>query len=180
MSHPGSLVLGQAEPIDLSRGEPPEPVPSYFIDPEEHVVPIVRREVLAFDGRASGTTQRITLASAVDVSAWVSGAFVTILHAKNAWLTAGGGNTSGQAVFLVENVAVDPTEPDVMYVDESRMVASSSTITATTTAPRLDQAAFVPPFGPSARVSVRFTQGAAAAASAQTLAVSIYLVGRIR
>lgn len=179
MMRPGPPVLGEGEPIDVSRRVPREPVPSYFIDPEEHFVPVLRREVLSFDGRASGTSQRITLASAVDVSAWVRGTFVTVLHAKNAWLTGAGGNTTGQALFLAENVALDPTEPEVAYVDESRVVASS-TITATTAVRRLDQTLFVPPFGPSVRVSVRFTQGASPAVSAQTLTVSIYLVGRMR
>ena len=165
--------------LDRYRRSVPIPSSPFIEDPREQEVVVARRQQLSFDGRASGTMQRVTLASAIDVTGWVRGTLVTALHAKNAWLTAGGGNTTGQALFVAENIALDPDQPDIEYVETSRTVASLS-VGAATVAPLLLQGLLVPPFGPSLRISVRFTQGAAAAAAAQTLAVSVYLVGRPR
>jgi hypothetical protein len=101
-----------------------------------------------------------------------------ILHARNAWLTAGGGATSAQVRFDAESVSLDPDDPTIDFIDTSRAVAQSPTIVASTTAPLCALADLGAPFGPQLRVYASFTQGAAAAASAQTLSVSIYLTGR--
>jgi hypothetical protein len=152
--------------------------PPFVYDEDAWVIPIARRLDLSFDGRASGSQQRVVLAAGIDVTEWVSGNMLFILHARNAWLTAGGGNTTAQGRFEADSIALDPDDPSVDFIDTSRTVAQSPIILASTTAPLCAVDAFEAPFGPQLRVFAWFTQGAAAAASAQTLTVSIYLSGR--
>ncbi len=147
-------------------------------DEDAFVVPVVRRVRYAFDGRANGAVQRVVLGSGVDATAWSTGALVVLAHQKNAWLTSGGGDTTAQLVVAVESVSLSPEEPDVEYVDMARDVATSPAVLASTVAPLYQVTALAQPFGPQLRVVLRFTQGAAAAASVQTVDLSVRLVGR--
>lgn len=157
---------------------PPKPPEPEVEPPNDLIVPIARRLELSFDGRASGTQQVVPIAYGVDVSPWVSGTFVFILHARNAWLTSGGANTTALVNVVVESVSLDPDAPESQFIDTSRQVAASPTITATTGAPLYVSSAFTTPFGPQLRVTARFSQGISPAGGPQTLAVSIFLVGR--
>jgi hypothetical protein len=154
------------------------PEPPIVYDEDAWLIPIARRLDLSFDGRASGSQQRVVLAAGIDVTEWVSGNMLFILHGRNAWLTAGGGNTTAQVRFEADSIALDPDDPSLEFIDPSRTVAQSPTILASTTAPLCAIDAFEAPWGPQLRVFASFTQGAAAAANAQTLSVSIYLTGR--
>jgi len=152
--------------------------PPFVYDEDAWVIPVARRLDLAFDGRASGSQQRVPLAVGIDVTEWVSGNMLFILHARNAWLTSGGGATSAQVRFEAESVALDPDDPSTEYIDTSRTVAQSPIVLASTVAPLCALDEIEAPFGPRLRVFASFTQGAAAAAGPQRLSVSIYLTGR--
>ncbi len=145
--------------------------------PSEVVLPIVRRQLFSFDGRASGTTETIVVANGTDAPWWVSGAVLVVLHAKNAWLTGVGGNTTGRLNVDVVNMRVADEEPGLIISDEARFTTSTS-IVASTNAPLTTINSLVTPFGPQLYVRLRFLQGVTAAAAAQTATLSVYLIGR--
>jgi hypothetical protein len=161
----------------LSLGVEDEEPETY--DQDAFLIPITRRTKLSFDGRGSGAAQEVVLASGADCSDWVSAALVVILHDKNAWLTGGGGNTTGEAQVFVRSTALTPDEPDITYA-AVETAAVCPVIQASTTAPRFTVSPLAAPFGPMLRVSLLWSQGSAQAAGSQTLSLSVYLAGRRR
>lgn len=147
-------------------------------DRDAVLIPIVRRGNFAFDGRASGTDQTIVLATGVDASWWRTGSVMVVGHTKNAWLSVGGGPTTGALRVVVDNVAITDDAPDVVLVG-SRL-ASTTAIVATSTLPLYQVATLSGAIAGQLRVSLVFNQGATAASSAQTIALSVYLLGRAR
>lgn len=135
-----------------------------------YVVPIIPRTDYSFDGRASGTTQDVPLAVGIDSSAWVSGALIVRIHARNTWT----GTTTLSA--LVENIMLAPEEPDVVFAVTSSTVASS-TVLGSTTPPGLIVVAFTPPIGPMLRVRLNYAVSVAQSA-ANTISLAVDLVGR--
>lgn len=87
---PSFLADEDAEDVS-DREDSDAPELAVDFDRNEVVVPVVRRETFAFDGRGSGTAQTIVLANGVDATWWRSGRLLVLGHTKNAWLTGGGG-----------------------------------------------------------------------------------------
>ncbi|MBL8744113.1 MAG: hypothetical protein JNK04_23560, partial [Myxococcales bacterium] len=135
-----------------------------------YVVPIIAKTDFSFDGRSGGTTQDIPLAVGIDSSAWVSGALIVRIHARNTW--------TGTATLsaLVENIMLVPEEPDVVFALTSPVVASSSAL-GSTTPPGLLVVAFAPPIGPMLRVRLNYSVSVAQSA-ANTISIGVDLVGR--
>jgi hypothetical protein len=135
------------------------------------LVPIIAKTDFSFDGRTS-TNQDAVLATGIDSRGWKSGVVVVRLHAKNSW--------SGSAILSVnvDNVSLDPVDPSVVFVGSR--VASPS-ISSGATAPLLTVASLnLATIGEQLQVSLRWSQGATPAGAAQTLSISIDLLGRPR
>lgn len=152
--------------------------PRLDFDRDEVMIPIVRRGNFAFDSRKNSPDQVIVLATSVDASWWVSGSVLLVGHTKSAWSTGGGGPTTGSLRIVVDNVAITEEAPDVELVG-SRL-ASTTPIVATSTLPSYEVRALAGPIAGQLRVSLLFTQGSVDATSAQTIALSVYLLGRAR
>lgn len=138
-------------------------------------VVVIPKSDFSFDGRA-GSTQRVVLAEGIDSSAWRSGVLITRLHSKNLWRTAGGLPTAAIARVEVKAVYLDPDNPDVSFLDEHSTL--SSPISDSTSAPGLDVVTLGWFAGAFYRVALLFIQGATQAGGAQTLSISVELVGR--
>ena len=151
---------------------------SVDFDRDEVVVPVVKRGNFAFDGRASGTDQTIVLATGIDASWWRTASVLVVGHTKNAWLTGGGGPTTGALRVVVDNVAITEDAPDLELV--GNRLASTTAIVATSTLPLFQVTTLSGAIAGQLRVSLVFNQGATGAASAQTIALSVYLLGRAR
>lgn len=133
---------------------------------------IINKTDTSWDGRL-GAFQEIPVATGIDSSAWVSGALVTKLHAKNTWA-----NTSTKLIVQVKNIMLVPEEPDIVYVSSASPVASAEFVHCTDNAPALKVVAFTGVIGPMLQVILRWEQGSSAGAGAQTASISIDLVGR--
>lgn len=146
--------------------------------PPSVVVPIVKKQLFSFDGRASGADTTVVLGQSIPVTKWTSGALIVILHSKNTWSAAAGLTT---AQLLVQPFAAftDPDEPQTVFADTSRVIAPSTTILASTTAPQTYINSLIAPYGPEVLVRLRFRQLATPAVAAQTATLSVYLLGRL-
>lgn len=161
---------------ELEDADADAPELAVDFDRNEVVVPVVRRETFAFDGRGSGTTQTMVLANGVDATWWRSGRLLVLGHTKNAWLTGGGGPTTGSLQVVVDNISITEDAPETTFV--GNRLGASTPIVATSTLPLYLVSSLAPPFAGQLRVSLSFTQGATAAVAAQTVALSVYLLGR--
>jgi hypothetical protein len=150
------IVPGQAHPVMWFRGE---------------LVSVIARTDFAFDGRIS-TNQDVVLATGIDSRRWKSGAVITRMHTKGTW------SVSAILNIFVDNVSLNPVDPSVVFVG-SRVAAPQ--ILAASNAPLLNVSGLtLAAIGPQLQVSIRWSQGATAAAAAQPFSLSIDLVGRPR
>ena len=148
-----------------------ESLPNLPFDPTHVVVPIVRRAQYTFVGRASGSTQVITLGNGIDATQWQDGQLVVLVQQQNSWMP------TAQLTVEVQNVSLTPDAPDVTVTDVES-TASSPIIEDATTVPSMFVVALSPPFGPQLMVSLRFAQGAISG-TAQTITLSVELVARL-
>ncbi len=154
----------------------PEPPPRERVpDRPGELIDVVRKTDFSFDGRAN-STQVITLAEGVDVSAYTSITMMTRLHEKNLWRTSGGMPTSAVARVQIQSTYLDPDDPDVSFVD-SRATQSDS-ITDATVVPFLSVVEHTFDAGALLLVTLRFSQLSLEAGSVQTMAISVELCGR--
>ncbi len=137
-----------------------------------YLQPIINKTDTSWDGRAAAS-QEIPIATGIDSSAWVSGAVVAKLHAKNAWA-----NTTTKLIVQVKNIMLVPEEPDIVYVSSATPVASAEFVQGTDNAPALKVVAFTGVIGPMLQVILRWEQGSTAGGAAQTASISVDLVGR--
>ena len=141
--------------------------------PDQVLVPILRRVELKFDGRADGEQVAI-VANEIDTSFFARGSLTVIVHSRSGW------TTSASLEIQAQNVSVTEDAPDVTFVDtEVSMASFNITATSPTTLPFF---AVVPmpsgSMGAQMRVELRFNQGAFAAAGAQTIVLSAFILGR--
>ena len=156
---------------DPAEREEPEPLPNLPFDPTHVVVPIVRRAQYTFVGRASGSTQVVTIGNGVDATQWQDAQLVVLVHQQNSWMP------TAQLTVEVQNVSLTPDAPDVTVTDVES-TASSPIIEDATVVPSMFVVALSPPFGPQLMVSLRFAQGAISG-TAQTITLSVELVARL-
>lgn len=166
-------VSGEAS-AELEEPEPEEPTERGVVRHEGRSdrVDVLRRATLSFDGRASGSPEVVVVAQGIPVDDWQEGALIVLVHDKSPW------RASGALTVRVENEALAPEDPAVAWVDTSRSVADAGPFTDLTTPPTMQTVALDPPFGPWLRVSLRWLQGATPATGAQSIALSVLLVGR--
>ena len=160
--------------LDYTANEPtvlddlPTALEPASFDTSSELVPIVRRAAYTFDGR-SGFGEELVIATGVDTSAWRSGTLVVVVHELSGWSGTAGLRVQGHSISLV------PDDPERTFLVDSAFV-SGFTISATTLPGCQVRAfAFV---GPQAEVRLVFDQGAIEATDAQTLTLSVYLLGR--
>jgi hypothetical protein len=160
--------------LDYTANEPsvlddlPAALDPASFDTSSELVPIVRRATYTFDGR-SGVGEELVIATGVDTSEWRSGTLVVVVHDLSGWSDTAVLRVRGYSVSLV------PDDPERTFAAETAFV-SGFTISATTLPGCQVRAfAFV---GPQAEVRLVFDQGAVEATGAQTLTLSVYLLGR--
>lgn len=145
--------------------------------PPHVIVPVVRKQLFSFDGRASGADTNVDLGQAIPVTKWSSGALIVVLQCKNTW-SAAAGLTNAQLLVQPFSAYTDPDQPETVFADFSRVVAASTTIVASTTAPQTYINELLSPWGPEVLVRLRFRQLAKPAIAEQTATLSV--LGRMR
>lgn len=135
------------------------------------LIEVIERTDYSFDGRTT-SNQDIVLATGIDSRRWKSGAAIIRLHAKSGW------SASAILSINIDNISLTPEDPSVVFTG-SRV--ASPQILAAAAAPLLVVSGLtLAAIGPQLQVSLRWSQGATAAGAAQTLSLSIDLVGRPR
>ena len=141
---------------------------------------IIDKTDFSFDGRAGaggGGVQSVPLAIGIDSSLWASGALIVRMHTHGSW-PAGGGGSTGSATVVVENIALVPEDPSVVF-QAATPIATSTAIVTGTVAPFLDvQQLTGAPIGPLLQVRLNFAQGTNNAGGAHTFSISVEFVGR--
>jgi hypothetical protein len=143
------------------------------VDPEdvplEERVEIVRSLELSFDGQLD-SVQSLPLAVGVDASLWTSAVLVLLVHrAKNLAVEAG-------LKVSVESVELDPDQPSQVFVGNEVALASYG---AREPVPHLQVSPFIAPWGHQLRVLLQLLQRNPESAEAQTVTISVYLIGRL-
>jgi carbon monoxide dehydrogenase subunit G len=135
-------------------------------------VPIIQKT--QFDSvvsAAATVTNTIPLAQGIDTSDWVSAILSVRFHIKISVIAA------STFKVAVQNIYLDPNEPDIVYVGAGGAAAeiTSVTIMAADAAPNLYTASFSGPIGPMVRVVLTTTS---TALGTNSIAISADLVGR--
>jgi hypothetical protein len=130
-------------------------------------VNVIPKTDFSFDGRST-SIQLVPLAVGIDSSAWVSGALLVRVHAKSSW------TGTIVASVVVENIMLVPEEPDVVFAATTAL-ASADLVAAGV------GSLTVAPFtagNVGAMLRVRISYQTTVAASLNTIAIGVDLVGR--
>lgn len=144
-------------------------------DRNEVVVPVVRRDLrVRRQGQRHGPDHRARERGGRDVVALGQAARARAHEECVAY--GGGGPTTGSLQVVVDNISITEDAPETTFV--GNRVGASTPIVATSTLPLYLSSILAAPFAPQLRVALTFTQGATAAVATQTVALSVYLLGR--
>jgi len=130
-------------------------------------VNVIPKTDFSVDGRST-SIQLVPLAVGIDSSAWVSGALLVRVHAKSSW------TGTIVASVVVENIMLVPEEPDVVFAATTAL-ASADLVAAGV------GSLTVAPFtagNVGAMLRVRISYQTTVAASLNTIAIGVDLVGR--
>ncbi len=132
------------------------------------VVEVARRVDSSFDGRAS-STETLLLATGIDTASWRRGVLEVLVHQLSSFAA------SAVLWVRVRGVELDPSDPSVELIGPE---VASVRVESSTLAGELLTAGFETAAA-RLRVSLEWVQGAVEAASPQTVALTIRLIGRM-
>lgn len=141
-------------------------------DTESELIPLLRAARYSFSLRANAEEQ-IVIADRIDTARASEGALVVLVHEQLRFT-----NTASLSVLLY-NMVDAPEEPDLDFVDTTRQLASLPSITSSTQAGALLQAALVTPVAAQTQLRLRMRQFATAGGD-QVVTLSIFLLTRSR
>lgn len=153
----------------MLRIEAPDAVDLEDVPLEERIV-IADHLDVRFDGRL-GAVQSLPVATGVDCAGWVSGVLVAILHSGGqSWLV-----DNVVLDIVVQPIALDPAEPETVFVSNAVAVAS---FYSTTQAPALSVVPWSGRWTSRVRVVVQTFNEDTEGTEPLLATLSVWLVGR--